>query len=229
MDKRVIIFDNVSVKLPIGSNDSPFPELALDNVSFSVSSGEFAGFYFDDGIRKKKFFQIMSGKIKTNFGKVLVSDNIRIISRESIRCLPSGFKVEDCIYFYGSMIGVRKKTIKEKFSEITEFSGLNTCLKQNIEMLPAIYKSRLIFTVSCFLPDKILVFDELLSAKDGIFLERALSKLKEMNSKGVATLVVSCAPWVLKYLDKKCFSIENGKLCQGNKKQFKDLALSAID
>ena len=81
------------------------------------------------------------------------------------------------IYLNGSILGLRKYEIKERLSQIIEFSGVNNFLDTPVKRYSSGMVIRLGFSVAAHLNPDILITDEVLAVADLDFREKSIKKL----------------------------------------------------
>ena len=82
------------------------------------------------------------------------------------------------IYFNGSILGMKKREIDEKFDEIVKFSGVEKFLDTPVKRYSSGMQVRLAFSVAANLDPEILVVDEVLAVGDAEFQKKCLGKMK---------------------------------------------------
>ena len=104
---------------------------ALKDVSFHVDKGEVIGIIGENGAGKSTILKVISGILKPTHGSVEIHGSI--VPMLELGC---GFDWEltgrENIYLNGSILGLDKKTIDEKYDEILAFSELGDFINQPI-------------------------------------------------------------------------------------------------
>ena len=95
------------------------------------------------------------------------------------------------IYFNGSILGMKKREIDEKFDEIVKFSGVEKFLDTPVKRYSSGMQVRLAFSVAANLDPEILVVDEVLAVGDAAFQKKCLGKMSEVAEGGRTVLFVS--------------------------------------
>ena len=157
---------------------------ALRNISFSVKKGEILGLIGNNGAGKTTLLRIVSGVLRPDEGSVQVNTECSLLSpglgqreqltgRENI--------ILGCLY-----LGYSVQEIKENFDRMVEFSELGERINRPVRYYSDGMISRLTFTIATSLKPSFLLLDELLSAGDISFRDKAAKRMKEvvLNSKG---------------------------------------------
>ncbi|TAL57703.1 MAG: ATP-binding cassette domain-containing protein [Bacteroidetes bacterium] len=184
---------------------------ALKDVSFDVYPGDSIGIIGKNGAGKSTLLKILS--------KITPPTEGRIISRGRIASLlevGTGFHQElsgrENIFLNGSILGMKRKEILNKFDEIVDFSGVEKFLDTPLKHYSSGMQLRLAFAVAAFLDPEILVIDEVLAVGDAEFQKKCLGKMEEVVGHGRTILFVSHQMGSLVQLCKKGILLQHGKL-----------------
>lgn len=163
---------------------------ALKDISFSVMAGESVGIIGKNGAGKSTLLKILS--------RITPPTNGTIITRGRIASLlevGTGFHPEltgrENIFFNGSLLGLKKKEIQEKFGEIVDFSGTEKFLDTPLKHFSSGMQLRLAFSVAAFLEPEIFVIDEVLAVGDAEFQKKCMGKMADVSKNGRTILFVS--------------------------------------
>jgi lipopolysaccharide transport system ATP-binding protein len=95
------------------------------------------------------------------------------------------------IFLQGTLMGMRKSTIEEKFDEIVEFSGISEFLDTPVKRYSSGMNARLGFSIAVHLDPDVLIVDEVLAVGDFRFQQRAFARLQELAQGGRPVVIVS--------------------------------------
>jgi lipopolysaccharide transport system ATP-binding protein len=186
---------------------------ALDNVSFDVKKGEVVGVIGPNGAGKSTLLKLLAKVAVPTSGKVITNGRIGALIE-----LAAGFHHEltgrENIYLYGSIMGMKRSEINEKFSEIVAFSGLEKFLDTPVKKYSSGMKARLGFSVSIHIDPDILLIDEVLSVGDYAFQEKCLEKMEQYKERGVTILFVSHNMDSVRKLCKRTLLLRRGRVVQ---------------
>src|SRR5690606_20579463 len=109
--------------------------------------------------------------------------------------LGAGFHPElsgaENVFLLGSLIGLPKAFVRERYGEIVAFSGVERFMHMPLKHYSSGMVARLAFSASAHFDPEILLLDEVLAVGDGDFQDRAREKIESMREAGAAILLVS--------------------------------------
>ena len=163
---------------------------ALKDVSFDIHKGEVVGTIGRNGAGKSTLLKILSHITTPTEGRVEIFGRVG-----SLLEVGTGFHPEltgrENIYLSGSILGMRKKEIERKFSDIVKFSGIEKFVDTPVKRYSSGMYVRLAFAVAAHLDTEILLIDEVLAVGDAEFQKKCLGKMKEVAEGGRTVLFVS--------------------------------------
>ena len=83
------------------------------------------------------------------------------------------------------------KELLDLYSDIVEFSGIKKFIDEPVKNYSSGMKSRLGFSIAAMIKPDIFIIDEILSAGDMSFYEKAVNKIQELMEKAKAVIVVT--------------------------------------
>ncbi|MBS1681416.1 MAG: ABC transporter ATP-binding protein [Bacteroidetes bacterium] len=184
---------------------------ALTDVSFDVQQGESIGIIGRNGAGKSTLLKILSKITPPTTGKIISRGRTA-----SLLEVGTGFHPEltgrENIFFNGSLLGMKRKEIKNKFDEIVDFSGVEKFLDTPLKHYSSGMQLRLAFAVAAFLEPEILIIDEVLAVGDAEFQKKCLGKMEDVSKSGRTILFVSHNMAAVQSLCTKSILLKNGKL-----------------
>lgn len=163
---------------------------ALDNVSFDVPEGSTFALVGSNGSGKSTLLKCLS--------RIYFPDSGEIQSRGKVAALlevGSGFHPElsgrENVFLNGSILGMSKRTIEEKFDDIVNFSGVREFIDQPVKNYSSGMYVRLGFSVAINVDPDILIVDEVLAVGDAEFQAKCRSKFSEFRDAGKTVILVS--------------------------------------
>jgi len=171
-------------------------QLALDNVSFQVNSGEIVGFLGPNGAGKSTTMKIISCFIKPSEGDVFVdevsihSDEIAVKSK--IGYLPENNPLYEDLYVRESIGFIAQmhkiKDIKSAVENVIEKVGLSKEAHKKIGQLSKGYQQRVGIAQAIVHNPKVLILDEPTSGLDPNQLDEIRSLIKNLGKNKTVML-----------------------------------------
>ncbi len=148
---------------------------ALKDVNFEVERGDVLGIIGRNGAGKSTLLKILSRITSPTEGDVIMRGRVGSLLEVGTDFHPE-LSGRENIYFNGSILGMKKREIDEKFEEIVKFSGVEKFLDTPVKRYSSGMQVRLAFSVAANLDPEILVVDEVLAVGDAAFPEEMLGK-----------------------------------------------------
>ncbi|MEN6553323.1 MAG: ABC transporter ATP-binding protein, partial [Methanobacterium sp.] len=202
-------------------------------VNFEVERGEVLGIIGRNGAGKSTLLKILSRITYPTEGEVRMRGRVG-----SLLEVGTGFHQElsgrENIYFNGSILGMKKREIDEKFDEIVKFSGVEKFLDTPVKRYSSGMQVRLAFSVAANLDPEILVVDEVLAVGDAAFQEKCLGKMSEVAKGGRTVLFVSHNMGAVQNLCQRCILLNEGHIITNGKtadviSQYLDIGVQVSD
>lgn len=131
------------------------------------------------------------------------------------------------IYLNGSILGMRKSEIKNRFDEIVDFSGVEE-FDMSLKHYSSGMQLRLAFSVVNFLEPEIMVIDEVLAVGDANFQRKCLQKMDDVSKSGRTIIFVSHQMGTIAQLCTRALLLQEGKLVyEGQTSDVIDVYLSS--
>lgn len=182
----------------------------LDGVSFSVYPGDILGIIGANGAGKSTLLKTIAGLVHMEKGKIRLTGHHLLLSPGlGVRNELSG---RQNIYLCGYFMGLDGRQVERLYQEIVDFSELGPFIDQPFKFYSDGMKSRLIFSIATSIAPEILMLDELLSAGDIKFQQKAAKRMDELIGRAKAVIVVTHG---LSFVSEKCNKavlISKGKL-----------------
>lgn len=186
---------------------------ALRDVSFSVNEGETVGIIGRNGAGKSTILKILSKITPPTTGRILLRGRVA-----SLLEVGTGFHPEltgrENIYLNGTILGMTRTEIKNKFDEIVAFSEIEQFLDTPVKRYSSGMYVRLAFAVAAHLEPEILIVDEVLAVGDSQFQKKCLGKMSEIAQGGRTVLFVSHNMAAVRSLCEKAIWLERGRVKQ---------------
>lgn len=162
---------------------------AVNGVSFELKRGECLGLIGRNGAGKTTILKMLNGLIKPDRGRIEIQGRVG-----ALIALGAGFNPiltgRENVYVNGSILGLAKKEINDKFDEIVDFAQLNEFIDAPVQSYSSGMQVRLGFAIATVLicPD-VLLLDEVLAVGDASFRHKCYSRINKLMSRSAVILV----------------------------------------
>ncbi len=185
---------------------------ALQNVNFTLETGEVLGVLGVNGAGKSTLFKLLSQVTTPTTGEIIL--------RGRVACLlevGTGFHPElsgrENIFLNGAILGMSQAEVKKHFSEIVEFAEISDFLDNPVKYYSSGMYMRLAFAIAAHLTSEIMIIDEVLAVGDHYFQEKCLSKIKDLvRQEGRTVMLVSHNLTSVSQLCTRCLWLEQGRV-----------------
>ena len=181
----------------------------LKDINLTVKKGDFLGITGRNGAGKSTLLRIIAGIIKPTKGLVAVRGKISPFLE-----LGMGFQLEltakENIYLYGTILGLKRRQIEEKFNNVIKFAELEKFIDTKLKNFSSGMVSRLAFSIAIQVDADILLVDEVLAVGDEAFKKKCFEVFKKFKKEKKTVILVSHDKKIMKefcdkiiYLDRK--------------------------
>lgn len=182
---------------------------ALENVSFTVNKGEFFGIIGRNGSGKSTLLKIIAGIYSADTGSIHVNGLISPFLELGIGFNPE-LSGRDNIYLNGTVLGLSKKQIDQKFKSIVQFSELERFIDQKLKNYSSGMQVRLAFSVAIHANREILLMDEVLAVGDSNFQQKCIEEFQKYRDQGKTVILVSHDITVIQRYCDRAMLLRNG-------------------
>ncbi len=166
---------------------------ALRGVDLTVASGERLGIVGRNGAGKSTVMQVIARVLTPTTGTVAVRGRVAPLLQ-----LGAGFDMElsgrENVFLNGTLLGMRRAQIKERFTEITDFAELGDFIEAPLRTYSSGMAARLGFAIATACDPDVLLLDEVLSVGDEAFQKKCLDRLRKFTERGTTMIVVTHDP-----------------------------------
>jgi len=165
---------------PVIQGDTMEEVWALKDVSFKIKRGEAVGIIGRNGAGKSTLLKILSRITEPSAGRVTINGRVA-----SLLEVGTGFHPElsgrENIYLNGTILGMTRTEIKQKFDEIVAFAEVDKYLDTPVKRYSSGMYVRLAFAVAALLEPEILLVDEVLAVGDAAFQKKCLGEMRYVS------------------------------------------------
>ena len=185
---------------------------ALDGIDLAVSGpGERIGILGANGDGKTTLLRIIAGITRPTRGTLMVNGRVAPLLELGLG-MQRELTGRENIYLNGIILGMRRNEVRRKFDSIVEFAGISNFLDMPLKHYSAGMVVRLCFGVAVHVDTDILLVDEVGGVTDFEFQAKSLEKIRQMQRKGITTLIVSHDLELMSQLTDKVLWLKNGRI-----------------
>ena len=163
---------------------------ALENVSFEVERGEFFGIVGPNGSGKSTLLKILAGIYRADSGNVRVNGLLSPFIELGVGFNPE-LNARDNIRVNGTLLGLTRRELDEKFDDILAFAELERFVDQKLKNYSSGMHVRLAFSIAIQVPFDILLLDEVLAVGDQEFQEKCFATFERFRDERKTVVLVS--------------------------------------
>ena len=182
---------------------------ALKEVSFEVRPGMTFGLVGHNGSGKSTMLKCIARILRPEKGKISVDGRMSALLE-----LGAGFHPElsgrENVYLNGSILGMSKRQLEQKFDEIVGFAGLERFIDMPVKNYSSGMYVRLGFSIAINVDPDILLVDEVLAVGDEEFQRKCLERVADLREAGKTIVVVTHALGTVRNLCDEAIWLENG-------------------
>jgi len=197
------------------------PQKAVDNISFSVKTGEILGFLGPNGAGKSTTMKIITGYLALGDGDVIINGNSLKQSGDEIKkhigYLPENnplytdMPVIDYLAFCAALQGVKSENVDERVREMVKVCGLNAEKHKKIGELSKGFRQRVGLAQAMIHNPEILILDEPTTGLDPNQIVEIRKLIRELGKEKTVILSTHILPEVEATCDR-ILIINKGKI-----------------
>jgi ABC-2 type transport system ATP-binding protein len=184
---------------------------ALDDVSFDVPRGSVLGLVGPNGSGKSTLLKCLARILTPTAGSIAVHGRLAALLE-----LGTGFHPElsgrDNVYMNGSILGLTRREIDQRFDEIVAWSELERFIENPIKTYSSGMVVRLGFSVATTLDPEVLLVDEVLAVGDMNFRRKSADKMRSLISSGATIVMVAHDLSAVRSMCDTAVSLEHGRV-----------------
>ena len=193
----------------------------IKNVSMTAEPGQIIGIIGPNGAGKTTLLRLISGIYKPTNGEIKTTGKvITLIEPENL--FRDRLNIKDNIYYFGHLLGLSKKQIKQRFDLIIEFAELGQFTNTKLFKFSKGMLEKLAFSIAMHTDFDILLLDEIFAVGDEHFKKKSINKLLELKKQNKTIVLVSHDILLIKKYCDKIIWLENGTIKKTGGKQIAD-------
>jgi ABC-2 type transport system ATP-binding protein len=187
--------------------------LALEDISFDIPQGKTFALIGENGSGKSTLLKCLARIYRPDEGNIITRGKVSALLE-----LGAGFHLElsgrENVYLNGSILGLSKRDIDQRFDDIVEFAGgeVPRFIDNPIKTFSSGMFVRLAFAIAINVEPDILMVDEILAVGDEDFQRKCMAKFADFRNSGRTVIIVSHAVETLRRLCDQAAWLEHGRL-----------------
>jgi ABC-type polysaccharide/polyol phosphate transport system ATPase subunit len=183
---------------------------ALREVSLDVAPGEAVGLVGRNGSGKSTLLRLIAGIIKPTDGTVAVGGRVGSLLELGAGFHPD-FSGRENVFLNGSIHGLRRADIRERFDEIVAFAELEGSIDRPVRTYSSGMYMRLGFAIAAHLDADVLLLDEVFAVGDEAFQRKCFGKIFEFKQRGGTIVFVSHDATQVERLCERAVLLRDGR------------------
>ena len=186
-------------------------QVALEDITFSVAPGEFIAVIGANGSGKSTLLKIVAGIYRQDSGTVRVDGRLSPFIELGVG-FNSELTARDNIAINGTLLGLNRAELDERFESIVSFAGITRFVDQRLKNFSSGMQVRLAFSIAIQVEFDILLLDEVLAVGDAEFQEKCFAAFDDLIAAGkTVVLVTHDLGAVVRYADRALL-LDDGRL-----------------
>ena len=175
---------------------------ALNDISFSVESGEFFGIVGRNGSGKSTLLKCMAGIYRTDEGQIYMDGRVATFIELGVGFNPD-LVARDNVTLNAVMLGLSPAQARERVEEVIEFAELQDFTDLKLKNYSSGMQVRLAFSVMIQVDADILLIDEVLAVGDAAFQQKCYDEFHRLrDEKKTILFVTHDMPSVNRFCDR---------------------------
>ena len=184
---------------------------ALRDVTIHVAPGEAVGLIGRNGSGKTTLLRIVAGIIRPTEGRVAVAGRVGSLLELGAGFHPD-FTGRENVYLNGSIQGLKRAQMRERFDEIVAFAELEHAIDRPVRTYSSGMYMRLGFAIAAFLDADLLLLDEVFAVGDEAFQRKCFGRIFEFKQRGRTIVFVSHDASAVERLCERAVLLQRGAL-----------------
>jgi lipopolysaccharide transport system ATP-binding protein len=186
---------------------------ALDGIDLALRDGDRLGIIGHNGSGKTTLLRVLAGVYSPGEGSATIEGSISSFTDLTLGMDPESTGWENII-FRCAFMGLSFQEAERRSPAIAEFSELGEYLKLPVRTYSTGMFLRLAFAISTSIEPEILIMDEMISAGDAQFIEKAQRRLRQIVDKANILVLASHQMKVIQTICNKVVWLEHGTIKQ---------------
>jgi lipopolysaccharide transport system ATP-binding protein len=183
----------------------------LQNVSFTLGSGEAIGIVGQNGSGKSTLLKIITGTLLPTEGQVAVHGRVAALLELGMGFNPDLTGRQNA-YHAAGLMGFTEADIDAVIGDIEAFAEVGEYFDEPVRTYSSGMQMRVAFSVATAYRPEILIVDEALSVGDAYFQHKCFDRIRAFQSEGTSLLLVSHDPSAIQGLCDRAILLDKGEV-----------------
>jgi len=183
----------------------------LQNINFTVNSGEALGIIGINGAGKSTLLKMIVGTTLPSTGSVSITGRVAALLELGMGFHPD-FTGRQNTYMAGQLLGMSVEEITSLMPEIEAFAEIGDYMDQPMRVYSSGMQMRVAFSVATARRPDVLIVDEALSVGDVYFQHKSFDRIREFRKQGTTLLIVSHDKSAIQSICDRAILLNAGKL-----------------
>lgn len=184
---------------------------SLRDISLTLRDGDRLGLVGRNGAGKSTLLRVMSGIYEPVRGHIDIEGSLASMTDMSMGMDPEATGYEN-IVLRGVFLGMSHQQARARIPQIAEWTELGEALERPVRTYSTGMQVRLAFAVSTTIRPDILIFDEMISAGDAHFIDKARARLDELISNASIMVMASHSEDILRQFCNRAVLMHEGRM-----------------
>ena len=184
---------------------------ALRDVSLAVEPGQAVGLIGRNGSGKSTLLRLVAGIIRPTSGRVEAGGRVGSLLELGAGFHPD-FSGRENVFLNGSIFGLKRRQIRERFDEIVAFAELEDAIDRPVRTYSSGMYMRLGFAIAAFLDADTLLLDEVFAVGDEAFQRKCFGRIFEFKQRGGTIVFVSHDASAVERLCERAVLLSGGEV-----------------
>jgi ABC-type polysaccharide/polyol phosphate transport system ATPase subunit len=181
------------------------------DVSLNLRHGQRVGIIGANGAGKSTLLKLICGVYYPTAGTIRVRGRVAPLIEFGAGLNPEISGIEN-IYFNGALLGRRPREMAEKIDGILDFAGLREFAETPIKYYSSGMLMRLAFSIATDVDPEVLLIDEIFSAGDAAFFDRATDRMRRLMDSSHIVVLVSHDLQLIRSVTNRVIWLEQGRI-----------------
>jgi len=185
----------------------------LQDISFTVSSGEAVGIVGINGAGKSTLLKMIVGTTMPTIGSINISGRVAALLELGMGFHPD-FTGRQNVFMAGQLMGMSAKEIAGLMPDIEIFAEIGNYMDQPVRIYSSGMQMRVAFSVATARRPDVLIVDEALSVGDVYFQHKCFNRIREFRKQGTTLLIVSHDKGAIQTICDRAILLDSGKIAK---------------